>query len=127
MYNTGMTDTTTFDASSFKPLVPDSAIPETTIILATILTSDKVKETVMKYFFGISVDEIDELSMRQASDLFVANVIMMTMEDLNLSVDEMGKVIRIPMKYKMAFQQSIKALKGTPTSDDLNEQFGFEG
>jgi len=96
-------------------------------MVAIILTSDKVKETVMRYFFGISIDEIDDLSIRQAADLFVANTMMMAMEDLNISVDEMGRVIRIPLKYKMAFQQSIKALKGTPTSDDLNEQFGFEG
>ena len=81
----------------------------------------------MRYLFGISIDELDDLSVRQCSDLFVANVIMMAMEDLDITVDEMGKVIRIPLKYKMAFQQSIKVLKGTPTSDDLKEQFGFEG
>ena len=119
-------ETFTFDLSSFTS-VGNLTIAETSVIKAIAHTSQEVKESIMKHFFNMEADfDFDALTPQQVADVFTINTLFAIMEQKGETLDDIMKIINIPVRYYNAFQRTIKDLHGTLTSSDLDEMFEME-
>tara|TARA_R110000824_G_scaffold264880_1_gene453728 strand:- start:562 stop:1008 length:447 start_codon:yes stop_codon:yes gene_type:complete len=126
-YNIRMNnETETIDNSSFSPR-GNYTISEEAVFNSLRYTDNKVKTAIMRNFFDMGLDfQIDALTSRQCSDVFIINTLFAMMDRNELSYDDVCKEIQIPVKYHVAFQKTLKDINGTPTTSDLNTMFGME-